>query len=161
MSIIPCLYYSSLLPIKLENDIADQPLDLSFNSLKEKVIQKFEDQISVQQISEELDLSIDRIYSIISKTSLIKIKDFGRYTSNIKARVKEAQNAGKTLQEIAKIFSLKPHQVLYINRRNRDFSVKQLCHSVNAIPNRGPSPMTIEKLKMLLRFRRIQPYRET
>lgn len=147
----------SYLPIKLENDIADQPLDLSFNSLEKKVIQQFKDQISVQQISKELDLSIDRIYSIISKTSLVKIKDFKRYTSDIKNRVKEARNAGKTLSETAKIFDLKPYQVLYVNRRNRDLLVKKLCHSINTIPNRGPSPMTIEKLKTLLHYRHMQP----
>lgn len=46
------------LSIKLENDLPDPPLDLSFNSLEKKVIQQFKDQISVQQISKELDLSI-------------------------------------------------------------------------------------------------------
>ncbi|PWU14862.1 MAG: hypothetical protein C5B45_03685 [Chlamydiae bacterium] len=79
------------LSMKSESDLPDQPLDLSFNSL---VIQQFKDQISVQQISKELGLSTDRIYSIISKTSLVKIKDFTRYTSDIKDRVKEARIAG-------------------------------------------------------------------
>ena len=153
----PHVYYSSPLPTKLENDDSDQLLDLSFSSLGKKVIQQFKDQISIQQISKELNLSIDRIYSIISKTSLVKIKDFKRYTSDIKNRVKEAQNAGKTAIEIAKIFNLKPYQARYINRCNRNLLIKQLCHSVNTIPNKGPSPMTIEKLKTLLRFRHIQP----
>ncbi|QZA59234.1 hypothetical protein [Candidatus Rhabdochlamydia porcellionis] len=152
---IPYPCYSSPLPIKLENGIVNQPLDLSFNSLEKKAIQQFKDKISIQQISKELDLSIDRIYSIISKTSLVKIKNFKKYTSDIKNRVKEAKNAGKTLAEIAKIFNLKPHQALYINRFNRSLFVKQLYHSINIVPNRG-SPMTVKKLKDLLHHQHIQ-----
>lgn len=158
---IPPPYYSPLFPIKQENDPTDQPLDLSFNSLEKKVIQQFKDQISIQQISKRLNLSIDEIYSIISKTSSIKIKCLREYTKDIKYRVKEAQNEGKSLSEIAEIFKLKPHQMIYINRSNRTACLKQLCHCVNAIPNKGPSLMTIEKLKEHLRFRCIPSFKRT
>jgi hypothetical protein len=145
----------SPLLIKLENDLPDQPFDLSLRTLEEKVIQKLNDQTPVQQISQELDATIYKIYSIIRKQPLIKIKDFGRYTLDIKYRIQEARCLGISSKEIAKIFNLKPHQVLYINRCNRDILMEQLCHSVNLIPNGGASAMTIEKLKALLHRRRI------
>ncbi len=135
---VSCPYYMTSLPIKLENDVShDEPLDLSFKPLEKKVIQQFRDQISVQRISKNFNLNINEIYNIINKTSLMQIKDpKGKYTPDIKHRIQEAKNKGKTLKEITKIFHLEFHQVNYINRCNRDVSLKELCH--------------IEKLKRLL-----------
>lgn len=139
---IPC----SLFRAKLEDNIADQPLDLSLNTLEKIVIQQFKNQISVQRISKNLNLSINKIYSIVNKTFSIKIKNFGKYTSDIKYRVKEARNIGKTLKEIKEIFKLKLYQVIYIDRCNRHVLMKQLYHSINPIPNRGYPPTTIRTL---------------
>ncbi len=147
-------------PIKLEITIPDGPLDLSLRTLEEGVIQKVEDQIPIQQISQELTSSVYKIYSIITKKSLIKIKSSRKYTPSIKYRVQEAYCLGIPLKKIAKIFNLKKSQVIYINCLNRDILIEQLCHSINLIPNRNSPPMTIEKLKTLLRFRRIQQFKE-
>ncbi|MDR2539769.1 MAG: hypothetical protein LBC45_04135 [Chlamydiales bacterium] len=152
------LHYSPSFP--LENDFSDQPLDLSLTLLEKKVIRRFKDRFPIRQISEKLNVNIDEIYSIISKTSSIKIKDFKGYTKDIKYRFKEAQNAGKTIAEIQKIFKLKRYQATYINRCVRSFLIKQLCQCINAIPNRDVSPMTIERLKKLLHSRRIQQFKE-
>lgn len=149
------IFYPYHLPsFPLENNLSNQPLDLSSRTLEKKVIQQFKDQVPIQQISKKLDLSIDKIYSIISKTSSIRIKVFGKYTSNIKYRVKEAQNKGKTLSETAKIFNLNLQQVIYINYLNGD-------NPANLARNKGrPSPTTIKKLKALLHRRRIQSQRK-
>ncbi|MEK7340183.1 MAG: hypothetical protein WBD50_05985 [Candidatus Rhabdochlamydia sp.] len=122
MSSITYSPYLTPLLIKLEND--HQPLDLSLTPLEKKVIQQFKDQIPIIHISKNLNLSTYRIYSIIHKKPLITIKYFGRYTSDIKYRVQEAQNSGKPLNGVPSPMTMEKLKALLHCRRIQSLTRK-------------------------------------
>ena len=98
----------------IENKIQYKPLDLSLSSLEEKVTQEFNTQIPIQEISKRLELSISRIYEIISKKKdSVIIKKGSRYACSIRYRIQEAQKLKITQKKIAEILHLKQSQVAY------------------------------------------------
>lgn len=92
-----------------------KPLNLSLTTLRKKIVKEFKEHTPVDEISQNLELSIAGIYKIINQTRVVKIKIGGRYTSDIKKRFQEASRLKYSIKEITKIFHLKKSQAYYLN----------------------------------------------
>ena len=117
MTILHPYHLPSFLKKQPENATSDQPLDLSLSTLEKRVMQQFNDQVPIEQISQKLETSAPAIHKIIKKKS--------SYTSINARKLKSGA------------FHLKPYQ--------------PICNHYRG----GPSPTTIEKLKVLLHRRSI------
>ncbi|MDQ5955964.1 MAG: hypothetical protein QG627_249 [Chlamydiota bacterium] len=65
---IPYPYYLSFFLIKQsKNNISGQPLVLSLSTLEKRIVQQFNDQVPIEKISQELEISIPATCKIMKK----------------------------------------------------------------------------------------------